>query len=547
MLIQYLHIVENFFNIYFPEIVAITVAIALSALTLAILYKTFIKTRELLKISNSKFKLIFQHSPLGIIYFDDKGIILECNSEFVKIIGSSREKLIGLDMKKLPNAKLQSTLADTFSGKIGLYDGLYRSFTGNKETIIRGIFTPIFLNKKMYGGIAIIEDVTLQKLHEQELKDAKAKAERESMAKTIFLENMSHEVRTPLNGISGILQLLEKISTNEQQIELIDLALSSVNRLTRLLGNILDLTKIETDNIYLISEEFSIRKTIYAIVKTLESECEKKSIKIDYAISEEVPETLIGDELRIRQILENLAWNSYKFTNEGSISIEVRFNRQSHEKGKLILTVKDTGIGIEPEQLDEITQPFYQQERSYTKKFQGAGLGLTIVKRLIHLMEGSLNISSRPGYGTEITCTMIVGCIDNTKKSTLQAKGESGKPLKILIADDDRINSLMLKKLIEKMNHCVDSVSDGLAALEKVKQRDYDVVFMDIQMPVMNGIEALENIKNLPDSKNRPKVVAVTAYAMPGDQEKFLQAGFDDYISKPIDMELIEEALDRLF
>ena len=159
----------------------------------------------------------------------------------------------------------------------------------------------------------------------------------------------------------------------------------------------------------------------------------------------------------------------------------------------------------------------------------------------------SLNISSRSGYGTEITCTMIVGCIDNTKKSTHKAKGESGKPLKILIADDDRINSLMLKKLIEKMNHCVDSVSDGLAALEKVKQRDYDVVFMDIQMPVMNGIEALENIKNLPDSKNRPKVVAVTAYAMPGDQEKFLQAGFDDYISKPIDMELIEEALDRLF
>ncbi len=533
-------------KLYFFEVVIILTAIFFSSIAFTLFYKVFLKTKQLLNLTNSKFKLIFEHSPLGIIYFNNQGIILECNNEFIRIIGSSKEKLIGIDMAKLPNERLQLVLADTFCGKIGIYDGLYRSFTAKKATIIRGIFAPILLNNKLNGGIAIIEDVTIQKQYEQDLEDAKAKAERESMAKTIFFENMSHEVRTPLNGISGILQLLEKTLTDEKQIELIELALKSINRLTRLLNNILDLTKIETDNICLLCEKFSIKKCIDSIIKNLEDECEKKSIKIYSAVSEEVPEIIIGDEHRIKQILENLLWNSYKFTNEGSISIEVRFNSISQNKGKLIFTIKDTGIGIEEENLKKITEPFYQQERGYTKQFQGAGLGLAIVKRLINLMDGSLNIKSKPGFGTEVTFSIIIGCIANSKKSPKQVNIQNSRPLKILIADDDRVNSFILKRLMEKMNHEVDTASNGLEALEKIKQTDYDIVFMDIQMPVMNGIEALEKIKALNKSKILPRVVAVTAYAMPGDKEKFINAGFDEYIAKPIDMEVINGILEKL-
>lgn len=517
--------------------------ILISILLVAIFFgfKLIVKAKRQLKISNSKYRLIFNHSPLGIIYFDRKGIILECNSEFVKIIGSSREKLIGLDMKQLPNQKLQSILQDVFNGKTGVYNDLYSSFTAKKETFIKGTFAPIILNGKMSGGIAVIEDVTKQKEYEKELIDAKIMAISENTAKSLFLANMSHEVRTPLNGILGILQILDRTTADLNQKELIDMALKSGNRLTRLLSNILDMANLQSNNIMLHEEEFSIAEIIKSAVRDIEKECAAKNVTVSFYISNTVPEKIKGDNMRIRQILENIAWNSYKFTEKGNIEIKAEFTKISDSLGKLIISVKDTGIGIEPQKLEEIKKPFTQSEQTYSKRFQGAGLVLAIVQRVLEVMDGTIRISSQTGIGTEVTFEIPVGYVISCPVGIKSAK-VTIPPLKILVADDDRINSLMFKRLLEKMNHSVAIAYDGKEAIDKILSSNYDIVFMDIQMPVMNGIEALQNIRNL-QSYNNLKVVAVTAYAMSGDREKFLEAGFNGYIPKPIDSEAIEETL----
>lgn len=532
--------------------IAVLLITVIIAVVLFSMKKQVAKKNAALRISREKFRLIFEHSPVGIIHFDRNGIITECNTSFEQIVGSKREKLIGLDMRTIRDIRAAQAVRHVLSGNTGTYDDIYTSITSEKTTPVRAMLSPLFNGSgSITGGIGIIEDVTVWKLYEEKLVNARESAERANRIKNIFLANMSHEVRTPLNGILGLLQVLQSSCSDAGQNDLISMAIKSGKRLTRLLSDILDLTKIESEQFSLIIEDVNIRETISSIQKTLSEDYSGKNIKIRTSVSGSVPEFIRGDELRIRQILQNLAENSFKFTNEGSITISAGFELTGEKEGILKLKVTDTGIGIESDKLSEILEPFRQVENNYTRKFQGAGLGLAIVRKLVSLMDGNIEIQSTPGAGTGVECTMKVETCTGSQAKTSEGftdERASVKSLRILLVEDDRINSLMIKRLLEKMNHSVTDASNGIEALESLGKADFDLVLMDIQMPEMNGIEAIKEIRKPERFGYKSSIcsIALTAYAMAGDREKFIEAGFDEYLPKPVDTEELNAVILKL-
>ena len=505
-----------------------------------------------LKLSEEKFRLIFEHSPLGILHFDEDGVITECNPSFEKILGTSKDSILGIDLKTLPDVRITATIKNVLNGNTGFYEDIYHSEITEKSAPIRAYFAPLKkINGCTTGGIGIVEDITRWKLNEEKLVQSRESAEKANRTKSIFLANMSHEVRTPLNGILGLLQVLNSTMTDPGQREYVDMAISSGKRLTRLLSDILDLAKIESEQFNLIKEEINVREILDSVKGALKSDCAKKNIGLSYSVSDNVPGIIVGDKLRIRQVIQNLAENSLKFTSEGSITIEADFINPGPKNGTLILKVRDTGIGIEKNKLAEILEPFRQVENTYTRKFQGAGLGLAIVKRLLALMDGDISIESTPGMGTEVRCTMKVElCEESRDSGTVESFNEESavQPLKILLVEDDRINSLMVRRLLEKMKHTVTDAANGIEALHCFAEGEFDLVLMDIQMPEMNGIEAIREIRKTErfGSKSSVCAIALTAYAMAGDREKFLSEGFDEYLPKPVDMEELNSAVLRL-
>lgn len=505
-----------------------------------------------LRMSEEKFRLIFEHSPLGIFHFDSEGVITACNSSFEVITGIKRNELNGFDMMSLADARILNTLRHVLKGNISTFDDIYISGISEKSAPIRAIFAPLSgTNGDITGGMGIVEDITIARLNEEKLVTAREAAEKANMAKSIFLANMSHEVRTPLNGILGILQILRKSFRESTHHEYIEMAMRSGERLTRLLSDILDLTKIESGHFSLVKERVDIRGVISSVQEYFSGNCSEKGIELTYKVSDRVPELITGDELRLRQILQNLTDNSVKFTSAGSISIGADFISAGGYTGTLILEVTDTGIGIEKERIRDILEPFRQVENTYTRRFQGAGLGLAIVQRLVNLMDGKIEIESTPRGGTAVKCTMKVEtCKENPGKGAEISGAGSAciKPLSILLVEDDRINSLMARRLLEKMDHAVTDAANGIEALQCIERADFDIVLMDIQMPEMNGIEAIKEIRRVErfGSKSGVCVIALTAYAMAGDREKFLEAGFDEYLPKPLDTEELNSAILRL-
>ncbi len=535
-------------HFYLPMLL-ILIFIAISFFSLI---KQLSRKNSALKMSEEKFRLIFEHSPMGILHFDDEGVITACNTSFEKIAGSSREKLLGLDLKSVRDIRMSQMIKRVLSGNTGYFEDVYNTEISGKSGPIRAVMAPLSApDGSITGGIGIIEDFTLWKLNEEKLVQAREAAEKANRTKSIFLANMSHEVRTPLNGILGLLQILESSLTEQKHREYVDMAISSGKRLTRLLSDILDLTKIESEHFTLITEEVRIRDLLDSISGTLSADCGRKNIRLSYTVSEQMPDVFQGDELRIRQIIQNLTENSVKFTSEGSVTIDADFIYSGTKDGLLVLKVKDTGIGIDSDKLAEIIEPFRQVENTYTRKFQGAGLGLAIVKRLVGLMNGEIKIESTPERGTEVKCTMKVElCEDNLSDVSEQPLNEEAaiQSLRILLVEDDRINSLMVKRLLEKMSHTVTEAANGIEALQCLDKGEFDLVLMDIQMPEMNGIEAIKEIRKTERFGRKSTIctIALTAFAMAGDREKFLSEGFDEYLPKPVDMEELNSAILRL-
>ena len=505
-----------------------------------------------LKESEERFRQLFTQSPHGINHFDTNGVIRNVNDAFAEIMGAPKEKIIGLKLfESVKHEQFLDLVRKALSGRIASFEGDYRSVTGKKKTIVRVIACPVFnADGKVIGGMTILEDVTSRKRMERDLVEAKEQAEAASRTKSEFLANMSHEIRTPLNGVMGMLQLLEITELEDEQLEYVKTALGSGRSLLTVINDILDFSKIEAGKIDLVEESFDIYEVLDTVLETFRPQVGGKNLEMTREVDERAPRMLRGDSGRLRQILFNLVGNSVKFTEAGKICIRVRL--EDEDDGRLVLgfSITDTGVGIEKDKLACVFEPFTQSDGSLSRKYQGTGLGLSIVKRLVELMGGEVSITSEPGKGAEVFFSAVFRQARSKDARSgptlcLATEDKSKSRLKVLVAEDNPVSRMLAVRLVENAGYNATAVADGAEALEAIKSGEFDLVLMDVQMPVMDGIEATRRIREHEVNgfdKDIP-IIALTAHAMKGDREKCLDAGMNDYLAKPVDSDELKKIL----
>jgi len=403
------------------------------------------------------------------------------------------------------------------------------------------------------GIVCFTEDITARKQVNMAIRAAKEAAEAANMAKSEFLANMSHEIRTPLNGVLGMLQLLRDGATPAEQKLYSTKAHDAARRLLSLLNDILDFSRMEAGRITLAHEPFQLSSLFESVSNVFSMACAQKNIILRCKADAAMPRQFLGDEARLRQLLFNLVGNAVKFTPVGSVNVTAWSQpfQGAADKVHLYFCVSDTGIGIPPEKVELVFQRFTQTDASYTRKYEGAGLGLAIVKRLMQVMNGDILVDSTEGEGTAIYLHLpmrISRAALTPRPHADHAHTHSHKKLNILVVEDESIGQLAIKTMLERLGHVVTCAENGRKAVEAVAAQAFDCVLMDIQMPVLNGMEATEEIRNMTGTPDRTQVwiIALTAYALAGDRERFLAAGLDDYLSKPVQEEQLTKVLGRI-
>lgn len=394
----------------------------------------------------------------------------------------------------------------------------------------------------------IIYDITDEKEAEHELRSARDVAEKASMVKSQFLANISHEIRTPMNGIMGFTEMLALSEIDASQRQYVKYIKVSCERLMRIINDILDISRIESGKINIQYSEFLFSKTIDETMASFRMAADAKGIEFTSEISPSVPDILVGDETRIRQIVDNLVSNAFKFTDYGRISVAASAVPSGEKSMMVTIAVSDTGIGIFPERMDELFQPFTQLDMSMRKKYQGTGLGLSIVKKIATQMGGRVMVESVPGEGSVFTVEIPFGIVLSASKSPVREpcdeerveKPRMKKTARVLIVEDDDTSRTLIEKTLSLLGYEFDATMSGNGAIEMLGSGTYDLVLLDIQLPDISGFEVITWIREREKGGGRRlPVIAQTAYAMAEERDRILAAGVDDCVIKPLDLKAL--------
>jgi len=504
-------------------------------------------------------RTVWESAGDSMIFVDGAGLIVAANPAFCEMSGMRREQLEGVfftgALREWPGHEEEELerYRREFTDR-SVPPNVVRQFRLQDEKQLWLEITNSFLERPNQAPLLlmVLRNITSRVQAEQELRatnefletttlwarEMAASAEMASVAKSEFLANVSHEIRTPMNGILGMTELALMTDLTAEQQEYLQLVKHSADALLSLLDDLLDLSKAEAGRMELQPAPFRLRETMEHIMRPLCHRGSARGLEVTWQIDPEVPELLLGDAGRLRQILINLAGNSIKFTDSGFVKVEVRWRQRCGGLCAMSFVVRDSGIGMPAQRLAEVFEPFTQIDSSSTRRRGGTGLGLSISNKLVELMGGRLYVSSEEGTGSAFAFTIRIPVATGVEPgdevpSTNPARGQTG--LKVLVAEDNAINQRLILRMLERAGHATTLVETGREAVEALELDSFDLVLMDVQMPDLDGIQATVQIRNRENGGDkRLPIIAMTAHAMPGDRERCLAAGMDAYLSKPL-------------